>query len=694
MLVTMLPRAGQQQSHVPGITFRNGCLRKSLHLAIVLLAAFAAAGLTAQSPPPSAASPVVLLDPSQPQDWITDIGDGWRTHQGDDPAWVSPTLDDSNWQPVELDDQGPAQPGWRWYRIHLKLSPVQSGSALPSKDQTRVVLTPEGQSGLSLLLNGGEGTYTLYIDGVAVPGPAVQSSFHVSRPAERTIPLGIAAGDIVLALRTHASPAYAAWHLPLFLSASLGTADAIESQRQALQSERLYAALPSISINLLLIIAGIAAFALYRSQPTRREYLWLGVYLFLQGTAQLLWGCQQVGLFPLWMNFLISDPFTYAVAIVQIQFTFSFGGQRVSRAWRAYQALLLAPLVLIILTWQGYFSTDYYVVVEGLILVPVAILLPIQLLVWYRRGNREAGWLILPSLLPAATVSTFDLGTLSLFFAWRRLDFLDNPIQFGPIPVQPGDIGDLLFLLAIAVVMFFRFTRVSREQARAAAELCAAREIQQRLVPASLPELPGFQLEAAYFPAEEVGGDFYQVLEMPGGDTLIVVGDVSGKGLKAAMTGALAIGALRTLADEDLSPAALLPRLNRQMLAAQESGFITCLCLRMSLRGSVAIANAGHLSPYRRGEEIEVNSGLPLGLTADAEYTETFLQLDPGDTLTLLSDGIVEAMNAQHQLLGFERARQLSAQSAHAIAAAAQAFGQEDDITVLTIARLAAHDAV
>jgi hypothetical protein len=355
-----------------------------------------------------------------------------------------------------------------------------------------------------------------------------------------------------------------------------------------------------------------------------------------------------------------------------------------------YEALLLVPLPLIALTWQGHFSGNYYVVVEGLILVPVAVLLPILLLLWYRRGNREAGWLILPSLLPAATVSMFDLGTLSILFGWRRFDFLDNPIQFGPIPVQTGDIGDLLFLLAIAVVMFFRFTRISREQVRAAAELSAAREIQQRLVPASLPVFPGFHLEAAYLPAQEVGGDFYQVLAQPDGAALIVVGDVSGKGLKAAMTGALAIGALRTLAAEDHGPAALLLRLNRQMLEAQESGFITCLCLRMSLRGAVTLANAGHLSPYRHGEEIGLDSGLPLGLAADAEYSETTLQLEPGDTLTLVSDGVVEAMNLQHQLLGFERVRAMSGQPAHDIAAAAQAFGQEDDITVLTVARLAA----
>jgi sigma-B regulation protein RsbU (phosphoserine phosphatase) len=625
--------------------------------------------LSAQTPNSSlTASDSSITDFAHAQQWTSHIETGWRVHEGDDPAWASPAFDDSAWESAELDDLGPARPGWRWYRLHITLH--------------------DGHPNLALLLYGGDGTYELYINGAKVQGPEIRSSLRVSRPTERAVPLDVPGTDFEIALRTHISPSYAAWRLTPFMIAEVGTPDAIETQRQTLQSDRLYAALPSIFINLLLIVAGLTAFALRRSQSNRPECLWLGLYLLLQGAAYTLSGGQQAGLLSLSANFLGGDPLLYVIAIAQIEFTFSFGGQRVGRPWRIYEALLLAPLVLIWLTWQGQFPSGTYVVIEGLILLPVALLLPVLLLLWYRRGNREAGWLILPSLLPAATVSTYDLGTLSIFFGWQRLDFLDTPVQFGPIPVQTGDIGDLLFLFAIAVVMFFRFTRVSREQARSAAELAAAREIQQRLVPASLPRLPGFQIEAAYLPAHEVGGDFYQVIAQQDGFALIVVGDVSGKGLKAAMTGALAIGALRTLAEENLSPGVLLARLNRQMLDAQESGFITCLCLGISARGAVTMANAGHLSPYRRGEEIKLESGLPLGLTSDAEYAETVLELAPGDTLTMLSDGVVEAMNPQHQLFGFERTQAISTQSARTIAAAAQEFGQEDDITVLTLKRM------
>jgi serine phosphatase RsbU (regulator of sigma subunit) len=248
-------------------------------------------------------------------------------------------------------------------------------------------------------------------------------------------------------------------------------------------------------------------------------------------------------------------------------------------------------------------------------------------------------------------------------------------------------LGDLLFVLAIGVVMFHRFTSVSREQARSAAELDAARVIQQRLVPATLPEIAGYEIEAAYFPAEVVGGDFYQVLEAKGDAKLVVVGDVSGKGLKAAMTGTLAMGALRALATEVMGPGALLMRLNRQIAETHDEGFITCVCARITPQGEVTVANAGHLPPYLNGEEMLLEPDLPLGIATEEKYVEHAFRLEPGDHLTLLSDGVVEARDARGMLFGFERTRAISAQPASAIAAAALEFGQEDDITVLTLTR-------
>jgi serine phosphatase RsbU (regulator of sigma subunit) len=101
--------------------------------------------------------------------------------------------------------------------------------------------------------------------------------------------------------------------------------------------------------------------------------------------------------------------------------------------------------------------------------------------------------------------------------------------------------------------------------------------------------------------------------------------------------------------------------------------------------GWAVFANAGHLSPYRNGEELDCGASLPLGLTKDADYREARIRLFPGDKLTLLTDGVVEARNSNGELFGFERTLAISGQSAQHIARTALAFGQDDDITVLTI---------
>ena len=609
------------------------------------------------------------VDASQWSAGTVDLNDGWRTHAGDDPSWAQPGFDDGGWETVNLDELGASQVEWRWFRLHVKL--------------------PHGHMHEHLLVVGGEGVYEAFVNGQAVRDAQLEPWYAVRRPVEEVIPLRDDEDDFTLALRTHAQHTYTIWHLPLFLTVAVGSADAIDNERVSFESQRLYGAIPSILINLVVVFAGIGAFALYRSQRGHTEYLWLGLYLVLLGISNGLLYCSGAGMISLALNNLVADPLIYLFTLTQVQFTFRFAGQRVGRMWRSYEILLLAGPVLSCGGTLGLIPNTWYVLIEALMILPAALLLPVLLLLWNRRGNREAGWLILPSLLPAATSASFDVGNASVFAGWDKLNFLLDPVTIGPVPLQISDIGDFLFVLAIGVVMFFRFTRVSREQMRGAAELEAAREIQQRLVPAQLPEVPGYVLEAAYFPAQEVGGDFYQVMKQPDGAQLIVVGDVSGKGLKAAMTGTLALGALRALSHEPLGPGAMLTRLNQQLVETAEGGFITCVCLRLERDGELTVANAGHLAPYRNGEELRVEQSLPLGIVAGATYADDGLRMEPGDRLTLMSDGVVEARDARGELFGFERTRGIVGARAEAIAAAAQQHGQEDDITVVTVERKA-----
>jgi len=149
------------------------------------------------------------------------------------------------------------------------------------------------------------------------------------------------------------------------------------------------------------------------------------------------------------------------------------------------------------------------------------------------------------------------------------------------------------------------------------------------------------------------------------------------------------VGAIRGVAEYTSAPAELLANLNDRLMGRGGGSLSTALVASLAADGTVSIANAGHLSPYLDGEEIELPGELPLGVKANAHYGVTRFILPPGSRLTFYSDGVVEAQNAQGELFGFERGRELSTQPAAAIVEAARQFGQSDDITVVTIQRAA-----
>jgi hypothetical protein len=324
-------------------------------------------------------------------------------------------------------------------------------------------------------------------------------------------------------------------------------------------------------------------------------------------------------------------------------------------------------------------------VIEAALLIPATFILPLLLFLWYRRGNGEAGWLFMPSLLPLLSICLIDLGLVGTWLGSARLASIVNPIPIGTFFIRVDDPGNLLYLFSICIVIFLRFNRVSHQQARAAAEWEAARAVQQVLIPADTPDVAGFQIETVYKPASEVGGDFYQVVQTQGGSVLAVIGDVSGKGMPAAMTVSLLVGTFRTLAHYTQSPGEILEAMNQRMIGRNSGGFTTCLVLRAEVDGRLVVANAGHIPPYVDGQELALEHGLPLGLSPESAYGETILQLAPIAQITLVTDGVVEARDASGELFGFDRTRQISRQSAEEMADIAVCFGQEDDITVLTL---------
>ncbi len=223
----------------------------------------------------------------------------------------------------------------------------------------------------------------------------------------------------------------------------------------------------------------------------------------------------------------------------------------------------------------------------------------------------------------------------------------------------------------------------ARERAAFAAEFQAASTVQQLLMQSASRSTPGFHVDSVYLPASEVGGDFFLVSPAPGGSLTAIVGDVSGKGLTAAMRVSMILGALRR--ETSYEPDSILSSLNNSLISQDQLGFTTACCVRISPEGEYCIANAGHIAPYIAGIELETPAALPLGLIPNQSYELVSGTLLPGQQLVLMSDGVPEARTASGELYGFERLASLTFMPAQQIAEAAQRFGQEDDITVLTL---------
>jgi hypothetical protein len=236
-----------------------------------------------------------------------------------------------------------------------------------------------------------------------------------------------------------------------------------------------------------------------------------------------------------------------------------------------------------------------------------------------------------------------------------------------------------------------RHFRSQLEKATLESEMAAAREVQRVMVPEDLPPTTGYLIESVYLPAAEVGGDFFQVIPLKSGRTLVVIGDVSGKGLRAAMIVSMIIGIVRTISGFIEEPAGILAELNSRLYGRTHGGFVTCVAARLEDGGRLVLANAGHPPPCLNGIAVPFAGSLPLGLNETTAYEQSSLQINVGDVAVLLTDGIAEAQNKQGELLGFPRIESLlqAGASAKTIAEIAQQHGQNDDLTVISVVRQA-----
>jgi len=250
-----------------------------------------------------------------------------------------------------------------------------------------------------------------------------------------------------------------------------------------------------------------------------------------------------------------------------------------------------------------------------------------------------------------------------------------------------------------------RLQRERIERERVEQEMRLARSIQQASLPKEVPEPEGWQISPFYQPAREVGGDFYDFLELKDGQLGLVVGDATGKGVPAALVMASARSMLRAVAQAlgSASPGNVLARVNDALVTDIPTNmFVTCFYAVLDAEtGHLVYANAGHDMPYVHrndgAEELRAR-GMPLGLMPRMSYEEKVTILRADEAALFYSDGLVEAHDPNGEMFGFPRLRALIAEHGEEgslgdflleelYSFVKEGWEQEDDITLLTLRR-------
>jgi hypothetical protein len=625
------------------------------------------------------------------------VGGTWQFHEGDDLAWASPTFDDSGWQPMEVgrtwEEQGHhGLTGFAWYRRRL--------------------LIPSGENAgytLGLYLPQVDSAAEIYWNGVKVgdfgklPPHPVWYGGEVGTTVLKSqlITLGQAHSG-VLAIRVWKAPTvFLAYPNEggLITVPQIGSVDAIASLQLAARYRVVQESQLIETVGKISAIVGLMALLLWLRNRKQSMLLWLSLAMIMPFLRyQLLSGPQ-----PPTMRFFyaligpliaIDDLAIWFLLIALLGLT----ERKWLVRWTWIVALTALGLDLIDTTCMLFDWTTWphnlflkidiasatpaiYLELWGLVIVFAAL------------GKRldAARWILaIAALLSDLLTAMGDITGLGQRWThWTLSPKLHATlITIDGNPIHAGSIVNTFLLISMLYAAWRYSLEQGERQNALEQEYRSAQELQRVLIPESMPTLQGYVVKGAYRPAQEVGGDFFQVIPLQNDAALVVVGDVSGKGLHAAMTVALIVGAIRSTVEITEDPATILTSLNRRLHGRLHNGFATCLAVKLERSGTCVLANAGHLPPYLNTEEVQSPPALPLGLVPAAEYDEVRFQLTDIDRLTLYTDGLLEARNAAGELFGFARIAELlgSTGDADKIADTAQRFGQDDDITVLTVA--------
>ncbi|MDE3199589.1 MAG: serine/threonine-protein phosphatase [Acidobacteriota bacterium] len=640
----------------------------------------------------------------------------WKFNTGDSPIdpktgrylWAEPGFDDSAWENVSLKPM----PGWKdpyngdprylpgwtarghagyigyaWYRMRF-----------------HAVTDPPDRLAMSSPIYVDDG-YQIFANGVLLGGigkfdiPGRSPRVTSTTPAAMLIPESkggpdAAPGMYTIAFRvwmgpmglTH-SPYAGGLHYAPWLGVQSAIAEHTRLDWQRLVVQSAYASFESI----LLFLLGIIAAGLILFDRSDSVYLWLSaVFIFTAVSDAVLTIFTLTSGISLRAAFIFFDVFSNPLILCGwiMVWWYWFRLKRPSWFPGIIAALMLLYMVTKIIGGDFLYRVNPHppVLAFGMISVAVRLaFLPLFIFVvvlGIRKQGTE-GWFVLPAVLPLLVAQfASDLFSHNLAPTWA---------PFG-ITIYSGQLANMVSTAAIALLLLRRLLLSIRRQRQMAIDVKQAQEVQKVILPEQHVILNGFAIETEYRPASEVGGDFFQVIpNKEDGSLLIVAGDVTGKGLKAGMLVALLVGAIRSTAEWTREPAEILRALNQRLIGRGDAP-TTCLALNISASGAATLANAGHLPPYLNGKPLAVDGSLPLGLVQQHTCSILTFQLSENDRLLLLTDGVPEATDSKGQLFGFDRVLDLlrSTPTAVAIAQAAQSFGQEDDISVITVTRLGA----
>lgn len=619
----------------------------------------------------------------------------WSFHRGDLQSWFDPAFDDSNSELIAANAPWGAQGfsgyhGYAWYRLHIVVSPAAAGAPL-------AILIPHIDDAYDIYWNG----TLIGRNGRLPPFPL----WHLASQRAQIYALGPAQSG-VLAIRVWKSP-------PLsdddgmgggFASTPLlGSPQALEMHRDLLDYRWLSSRQFTFALNLLYALVGLLSLLAWTREREQWPLFWIAGFALSRVAQFLIFGIRMPWYIPI-AN-VISQPLS-SLRDISLWFLLLWlldlrSNRRLVRlthiaAWVSLAANILDGLPV----WLGWIPqlelpmqvadalfTALYILTSMLPLVLVLGAVP------HRSRLDTNRW--------AVAFFAFLAGMMQVaagiapqgrrFTHWTLADFIDAPLfTIAGNSVTLITATGILLLVAIVYAVYRNARDNRRRQALLEQEFQSARALQHVLIPDTLPALPGIALTSAYQPAQEVGGDFFQIIPLEDGATLIILGDVSGKGLRAAMSVSYIVGVVRTLAGFATGPADLLTQLNRRLCDRLQGGFATCLVLWLDANHRATFASAGHPAPFFNQAEISLPGALPLGIAEQAHFEQCTVPLRVGDHCTIYTDGLLEARSASGELFGFDRITQLLSARPNAVdcVQAAINFGQDDDITVLTLTRV------